>query len=386
MKLTVLSVAQGVSTLGSAMTVLAITLLLQEQRADAALISFAVLAGLLPSVILGPLAAPVLDRLEIRNVLVVSLAARSVIGFGLAVAPDVSVLLLLLGAGSAISVLDGPALQLLGPEALAPGQSAMTAFARMDLARSVGSLLGPASAGVLYSALGARSTLLLDAATYAAMGIVVATLGVRRFPPARARLRGQSWLAQIAAGPDTYRRDPVLLASLLGLSAAILFTSLLTVAEVFYVRESLHADALLYGIVLTSFAGGRILASGFVAPRLASRRQSRILIVGGVIMGVSLLVMGIVPTPLIAVIGFTAAGAANSLQALAIKSLVRERVKAADAGRAFATLMAVNNGATMAGAAVAAPITAALGGAFTIGLAGAGTLLATGATSRWSRH
>lgn len=86
-RLHVLTAAQGVSAAGDGVTVVALLLALQEQGASAYVVSALVLVELLPSVFLGPVLAPLLDRFETARVVSVTLALRALIGVGIVFIP-----------------------------------------------------------------------------------------------------------------------------------------------------------------------------------------------------------------------------------------------------------------------------------------------------------
>lgn len=377
MRLTALAAANGVSAAGETLTVVALMLVLQGRPDGSFAVAALVLLGLLPSVFLGPMLAPLLDRLETSVVLVVTLAFRCVVGVALAFAVDVPWILLLVGIGSVVSAIDSPALMLLVPPAQKPGANPAVGYARMDAFRSVGVLVGPAAAGLLVDVLGIRLVLLVDAATYGLIASVIAVLGVRRRPPAQKAQARPSWFRQVRVGPAALRQNRTVATAVIALAAAILFTSLITVAEVDYATTVLQAPAAVYGALVSVRAVGRLAAATLVAPRLPARLQPAALGAGGLLMGIALLALGLAPSIPLAFVGLFLVGAANALQSIAIRSIVVGAVETGEQGRAFAAVIALNNASTMAGTAAAAPLVALAGPAATLAIAGAGTLAAT---------
>ncbi|MEZ2371534.1 hypothetical protein [Arthrobacter sp. RCC_34] len=63
-KLDFLAAGQGVSSAGDAMTPIALMLAFQSAGADPLLVPLVLVLGLLPSVVLGPVLAPLVDRME----------------------------------------------------------------------------------------------------------------------------------------------------------------------------------------------------------------------------------------------------------------------------------------------------------------------------------
>lgn len=363
------------------MTVVALLLALQEQGASAYVVSALVLVELLPSVFLGPVLAPLLDRFETARVVSVTLALRALVGAGIAFAPTTGGLLALVAAAAVVSAVDSPAMSLLVPAAVPPGRDVAVGYARSDTCRTIGALVGPAAAGALVSVIGTRPTLLVDAGTFALLLVAIRTTGVRKMPENSPP--GQSWWRQVAVGPRTLFGDRTTAASVAALASAIVFTAMITVAEVFFVRQELHQPEAVYGALVTVGALGRLVASGLVAPRVPAHRQQVALWSGGVLMGVGLLVVAGWPSVVTTVGGLFIIGVANSVQSLAIRSIVHRRTPHDARGRAFAAMLGTNNAATMAGTAAGGPAVALLGGGGTLLLAGLGTLLVTLGSSAW---
>ncbi|MFE4951428.1 MFS transporter [Leifsonia sp. NPDC056665] len=377
MRLTVLAAANGVSSVGDTLTVVALMLALQNQSGGSFTVSLLVLLGLLPSVFLAPVVAPLLDRVETTRILVATLTARCLIGVLLAFAVDVPWILMLVAVGSVISAVDSPALMLLVPASQKPGANPAAGYARMDAFRSVGALAGPALAGLLVGLIGVRWVLLADAASYGVLAVVVILLGARRHPPAQKAAARPSWFQQVRVGPAALMANRTVGTAAIALAVAILFTSLITVAEVGYATTVLGAPAAVYGALVSVQAVGRLVSSTLIAPRLPEARQPAALIAGGLLMGGALVSLGLWPSMPAAFAGVFLVGIANALQSIAIRAIVVGAVERGEQGRAFAAVIAMNNGATMAGTAAAGPLVAAAGAAATLTVAGVGTLTAT---------
>ncbi|MFF3729458.1 hypothetical protein ACFYXM_03790 [Streptomyces sp. NPDC002476] len=118
-----------------------------------------------------------------------------------------------------------------------------------------------------------------------------------------------------------------------------------------------------------------LLTSALIAPRIPVAWQPHVLAGAGVLMGAALAASAGIPVFAVALGAFVLTGAANSLQALAIRNLIHARVPADVRGRAFASSGAALNGANLTGTALAGPVVSLLGGAGALALAGIGTLV-----------
>lgn len=371
--LTVVAAAYGMSSMGDQMALVSLTLRLHDQGGSGVAISALVIAGVLPLVVVGPLAAPLVDRVESSRLVVAVTVLQALVSAGLVVVTDLAVtlvLLVLLGTGLALA---SPALLLLVPRIVGADDTAR-GYARLDAFRSAGNVAGPALAGALIGVFDVRVALLANTATFVGLAVVLSCLKVRREPVEGAR---GSWPAQVREGVRVLGGDRLLRTAILALASAIVFTAVLSVARVFFIRDDLGVSGSGYGLLVSAHTVGMLASSTLIAPRVPLGWQPRVLVGAGVLMGTSLAVGAAVPVFALSLVSFALTGVANSLQGLAIRNLIHARVPEQVRGRAFATSGATLNGANLAGTALGGPATALLGGAGALELAGAGTLLAT---------
>ncbi|MFE2864810.1 MFS transporter [Embleya sp. NPDC059259] len=372
--LSVVAAAYGLSSMGDQMAMVVLTLRLHDQGRSGVVISALVIASVLPIVVVGPLAGPLPDRVESGRLVVTVTGLQAAVALGLAFTTDVVatiVLLALLGAGLAVV---SPTLQLLVPEIVGDADTTR-GFARLETFRSVGNVAGPALAGVLVAVVGDRAVLLGNAGSFAVVAAVFVVLRIRREPAAGdARL---GWLGQVRQGVGVLGGDRLLRVAIPALATAIVFTAMLNVARVFFIRDDLGASDAGYGWLVTGHTVGMLLAAAFLAARIPLAWQPRVLAGAGAMMGGALFVSATVPILAVAFVAFVLTGVANTLQNLAIRNLIHARVPRETRGRAFASSSAALNAANLTGTALGGPTATSLGGAGALQLAGAGTLLAS---------
>lgn len=359
--------------MGDQVALVALTLRFYEQGASGVLLSALVVAGVLPIVVIGPLAAPLVDRMESRRLIMLVSLGQATVAVLIAVTDHVGITLLLvvlLGAGLAIV---SPALLLLVPALV--GQERVThGYGRLEAFRSVGNAVGPALAGILVAASGSRTALLVDAATFLLLAGALTAVAARREPVSAARPR---WSRQVREGVAVLAGNRLLATAISALTAAVVFTATMSVARVFFVREDLGTTNIGYGLVVTAHAVGMVAASILLAPRVPVAAQPRALAGAGLLMGLALTVIATIPVLAVALVGFTLTGVANAMQVLAIRNLIHAEVPAEVRGRAFASSSAVLNGANLSGTALGGPAVVLLGGATSVLVAGLGTIAAT---------
>ncbi|MFE4626053.1 MFS transporter [Streptomyces mirabilis] len=371
----VVAAAYGLSSMGDQMAVISLTLRFHHQGRSGVAISAIIMATLIPVVIVGPLLAPILDRMETRRLIVAVNALQAIAATWLSLAESDALiigLLALLGAGLAVNT---PALQLLVPQ-ITEDEEASKGYARLESFRACGNAAGPALAGIVVAATNERVPLLANAGSFATMTLAFACLPIRR-PPVLATRMGASWSTQVRQGFSILAGDRILRSAIVTLACVIIFASILSVAWVFFTRDDLHASDTGYGLLVTAHTFGMLLGSATLAHRIPLPWQSRVLVGSGALMGCSLIGSASIPVFPVALAGFTLTGIAQALQILTIRNLIHGRIPNEVRGRAFAFSGSILNGAFLAGAALGGPVTALLGGAGALQLAGVGALTAT---------
>ncbi|WP_433532172.1 MFS transporter [Micromonospora sp. CA-263727] len=371
--LTAVAFAYAISSLGDQVALVALTLRLYEQGASGVLISALVVAGVLPVVVIGPLAAPLIDRVESRRLITAVTLVQAGVVVVVALTDHVGITLLLVAALGAGLAIVSPALLLLVP-AVVGEERVAHGYGRLEAFRSVGNALGPALAGVLVAAFGSRVALLVDAVTFVLAAVLLTVVAVRREPVPAARPR---WSQQVREGVSVLGRNRLLATAISALAAAVVFTATVSVARVFFVREDIGTTNIGYGLVVTAHAVGMVAASILLAPRVPVAAQPRVLAGAGLLMGVALTVVAAIPVLAVALVGFVFTGVANAMQVLAIRNLIHAEIPAEVRGRAFASSSAVLNGANLSGTALGGPAVVLLGGATSLLVAGLGAIAAT---------
>jgi MFS family permease len=274
-----LLVAQGVSVTGNRISLLALPWFVLETTGSATRTGLVAAANVLPMVVAGALAGPLIDRVGLQRT---SVAADLASGATIALIP------LLHGAG-VLSFGGLIALVLAGALLDAPGETArralipdLAARARMPLTRATSLhettfrltlLLGGPLAGLLIATVGATDALLVDAVTFAASAALIATVG--RVAAHRGSEDPGNYLKRLREGWSFLRRDP-LMPSFLGvfMAANVLENALMAVLLPVYAERvlgSATALGLMVGAVGAGAVTGALLYGAFGTGR--SRRS-----------------------------------------------------------------------------------------------------------------
>jgi predicted MFS family arabinose efflux permease len=295
--------AQVVSLLGDGIVPVALAfavLDLTESATDLGLVLAARMVPLVGSLLAGGVVA---DRVSRRAVMVVAdlvrFAMQAVLGlllvFGHPPIWQIAALQAVLGAASGFF---NPAASGLIPTVVSPGHL-QEANALRGVAMAVGTVVGPALAGVLVATIGAGESLLLDAGSYAASAALLA----RVHAPAAARRAPSSFLADLREGWREVRSRTWVWGVIVAFGVVNMVTAAFTVLGPLIARRDL-GGAGAWGAVLAAGGAGQV-AGGLVSLRARPRRP--------LLMAVLASELAVVPTLLLALgapVAPIAAGAA----------------------------------------------------------------------------
>ena len=376
-----------VSTAGSSLTVVAVLIHLRPLGSGWVAAAFA--AEILPVVLLAAPAGALVDRVRNRELLVAALGvqAAAILLATTALAPGRQALLLaalaVVGAGTSVA---NPTIQALLPR-ISGEDGATRAYGWWSAVTQGGFLAGAAVAGVLVELAGVRGALVVDGLSYLVLAAATAFVRTQRHP---AREAAEAAEAGAEAGPDTgsvwrglavLRRDPVLRVGVAGLALVILASIVVNVAEVFYVLGDLGASPAVYGLVTACWPLAGVPA-GILAGRLDGERALLAgLAAAGVAMGLALVLAGAVVLLGALVAAWLVGGAANAVQNVSLRALVRARVPDAERGRVSAAVAAVLQATNLGGLAAGGVVVALVGAR--AGLAGAGVLTVLAGAGTW---
>ncbi|MFE2753092.1 MFS transporter [Actinosynnema sp. NPDC059335] len=362
--------ADLVSATGSWMQLVGLNWVVLDRTGSATSVGLSVLLGTLPSVLLGPWAGALADRLPVRRIILVCQVLHAALAALLALAvwrdaPMAAVYALTFAAGL-VTVFDGPALGRFGAQVV-PREDLGNAVALGSVLSSTGRILGMSGATVLAAALGSPALFLINSVSF--LAVVVAVLAVRRdelHPLGGSPVDRVGVAAGLRYVAGSGR---LLLLFALGFALSALGRNYqVTMA-------AMSPDATTYGLLSTVFAIGTVLGGLAAAARRA--------------LTVRLLLAAACATSLLQVAGGLAPGVAGfalvllpiAAGAVVIDTTMSTRVQLDTADGMRGRLLAVNSAVGAAAGAVGAPLLGWLcervGAPQTLVLAGTLTLLAT---------
>jgi len=367
-ELRVVAAAIAVSAIGDFIALLALALRMSElwQGAGVAVLFIALWT---PAALLAGHVGVLVDRLETRNLAIVSSVAQFMVCVALAFVHSIAATLaltFLLGVGVAVSQSAEFSLVplLAGPRTLSRANGIV------ESARGVGFLVGPLIGGALAATLGTRVALLTDAATFAVVATALATLSVRRRVEraAGAAPRARDGLALLFS-------DRVLATSVVVVALSLVSMSASIPADFVYVQHDLGRSGLAIGLVLTVWAAGMILASNTLPQRVPAHAVATVALLATAVQGFGKFVVPFWQVLPFMIACYAVGGMGHGVKNTCFRTLIHQRVDPARHGQAFATYNGLRNGAELIALAAGGVLVSIAGGAGTLWIAGGAAAL-----------
>ncbi|NLW14138.1 MAG: MFS transporter [Trueperella sp.] len=369
----VLTLGQAVAAAGETATLTALTLALQLDGGTA-WVTALIVGSFLPAVVLARPVSSLFDRFPALSVLQYSLVVRifgtAAVAFSITAGHMVFALCLFVITRAAI-VGENPAVLAVAPRLASPAADTQIVYARLAASRNLGAIAGPIIAGALIATLPFWTVLVFDAA--AALAMVAAVVFVR--------CSVSTDFTRSKPSVETSRRTSLVVDLLLRsraapyvfvLALAILFTSILPVAQSAFFIDERGLSATEFGLIVGAYACGRLVAAAIGSIVTWPHRASTALALATISMGVGL-ATSTAPTPLpVVLLCFVIAGYANTLQVLSIRTLIHDSTAPDRIPQTFTALGAINNTATLIGT---------IGGGLLIGAVTGGSALLIAGTA-----
>jgi len=269
-----------------------VALLAFQWRAGTGTLAALAIAMGVPYAVLGPLAGVLVDRLDLKLVLVGSNLGRALATAGFALAPDAAWLLGLIALKTSVDTLFTPAKQAALP-LLTPADGLPAANALSHGINQLSKIAGPALAGALLIVLPAQAVFLVNAALSLAAALLL--LGLRRQDLRRSEPTAEAAPAgfrrQLADGFACVARRPMLLAGFammtFGFFTFFLYDTLLAIL----MRRVGYAETLFGPSVALSGAGG-VLGAALLAQLAGRRSPLALMCAGAVATGAAIALLG----------------------------------------------------------------------------------------------
>ena len=275
--------AQFVSVFGDFLALFGvISLITFHWHGNVMQVTYVSIAYMAPLAIVGPVAGVFVDRWNVKRVMIASDSVRAVLSLMLVWTTNVWELAAILFAISCVSSFFGPA-QSVTVRTLVPIENMLAAQAMMSQAFYVVRLLSPVLAGALIAALTEKACFYLDSASFLFSAIMLYTITIAHTPPAAQGKRTvRAFLSDFTSGNRFIFTHPSLAFVITAMVSTMFVMSCFSPLISIYVRDTLHAGVVQYGIVSTMVGVGLIAGTQLVT-RIARNRSKKEIVLWGLV-------------------------------------------------------------------------------------------------------
>jgi DHA3 family macrolide efflux protein-like MFS transporter len=359
--------AQVVSLLGDFLALFAvISVVTYRMHGTPQQVTGVQIAYMLPLAILGPLSGVFVDRWPLKPTLIASDLIRAGFVLALFVATSFWQIYLVLAALSCVSSFFGPA-QSVTIRSHVPPHGLISANALMQMAMMGIRVVGPSAAGLLVAAFGPNVCYAVDFVSFIASAALISSVTILR-PPSAPRAAAESTNSKLHAIVHEMGEG----ARFIVHHAAISFVVMAMAAGMFvmgcfgpliavYVRDWLHATALVFGIVSAMVGIGMMLGMPVVR-RVSGKFSNATLVLGGLAgIGMGALILGALPWVIFSMLGCFTLGFAFAGVIVPAQTLMQRETPHALLGRISSTMMSMIFFAQLVGLMLSGILANALG-------------------------
>jgi MFS family permease len=312
----------------------------------------------LPTLVVGLVLGPLLDRLERRKLMVASDLVRAAVFFALPFTGSPGAIVALAAVAGVASGFFRPAVYA-GIPNLVPAEELPAANALLQTMENASWAIGPILGGLLTAAAGPHTAYWINAVSFVFSAALVVRIPGRLLQSEAALSRGH-W-RDLGDGFAAVRRSRPLLAVLFGWGIASFGVGGANVAEVFLAKNTFHAGdfgyGLLYGAIGTGLVAGSVVSSGWLA-RLGVAR--------GYAAALALMALGFAsaaasPNVWVAAACCVVGGAGNGIAVACNYLLVQQGTSDVVRGRALTLVMSATLALTGAGYGIGGALVHGLG-------------------------
>ena len=327
------------STLGTLMATLALVVDVKNRTNSGPWVSALLIAQFLPSIAVGLLFAPLLDRLSRRGTMIAADLARAGIFVGLAFTSRPATIVALAGVAGLATGFFRPAAYA-GLPNLVSSEDLSAANSLLQTAENISWAVGPVIGGILVSASGPHLAYWINAGSFVVSAVLLAGIPARMLQAAAAASRGH--LHDLRDGLAFVLRTQALRAVLIAWSVALVSFAAVNTTEVFLAKDSFNAGDFGYGLIYGASGLGLAIGS-LMGGRWVERRAVRDVYTAAIIVNaIGFATAAISPNVWVAsaccLLGGIGNGSALLCNALFVQRAAPDEIR----GRAFTVIMTVN--------------------------------------------
>jgi MFS family permease len=309
------------SSFGTLIAAVALAIDVQDRTNSGPWVAAVIVVEFLPTIIVGLLLGPLLDRLERRSLMITADAVRVGVFVALPFAPNAATVVGLAALAGLATGFFRPAVYA-GVPNLVPDAELPKANALLLGVENVSWAFGPLIGGVLTAAAGPSAAYTINAASFLVSIVLVVRIPARLLQSERALSRGH-W-RDLRDGFSAALRSPSMRAVLVAWGIASLATGAANVAEIFLAKHTFSAGDLGYGLLYSAMGIGLVVGTLFSAVVLARSGVARTYGASLTLMAMGYVGASLSPNVWVAAVCLLFSGAGNGA-AIACNALLVQR-------------------------------------------------------------
>jgi len=366
------AIASGV---GTWLAFVALTIDVWDRTHSGSWVSALLIADFLPTIVVGLVLAPVVDRFSRRGLMISADLFRFGVFCALPFARNATTIVFLAGLAGVATAFFRPAVYA-GLPNLVWDDDLPRANSLLQTAENVTTTVGPVAGGLLVAATNPHSAYWINAVTFLVSAALIARIPAGTLQAAKSLSEGH--LRDIAAGLRLILRARPLLTVLVVWNLVMVANAGINVAEVVLAKVPFHAGDFGFGLLVAAAGLGLAIGSFVAGPLLERRRPSEMY--GG---SIALMALGfggaaIAPNVWVATFCVVVSGIGNGAAVVCNAVFVQRGAPDAVRGRVFTVLMSSTYVVLGLGMAAAGPLTNAVGARWVWAAASAVAAVAAG--------
>jgi MFS family permease len=343
----ILWLAQFVSVFGDFLALFGvISLITFRLHGTAVDITTVIVAYMLPMAVVSPVAGVLVDRWNVKRVMIASDLIRAVLALLLVFTQDVRHIALIFASLAVVASFFAPS-QAVTLRALVPAEDLLAANAMLSQAFYLVRIVSPALAGALVAWLTEKACFYLDAGSFLFSAAMISML-----PLARARAAGgsiKSLVSEFIEGNRFIFTHQMLTFAFFAMVSTMLVFSAFSPLVSIYIRDVLGAGTFTYGIVSAMVGVGLMVGTQLVQRASRGRPTSHVILGGLLGVGVGAALLGAFRSVPSAAGGTLVIGTAVAFVIVPAQTLTQRETPHELIGRVSSTFLSLNTLAQVPG-------------------------------------
>jgi len=251
---------QSVSELGSSINYIGLIWYVMELTGSASRVSVLFIALTLPSIIVGPYAGVIVDRLDKKTIIIVTDTIRGLISILMAISNDLITIYSLVILNGIAAVFFSPAINVAIPR-LVPVDNLMAANSLFSTTRSASKLIGPIIGGILIAIFGVKALFIINGISFLISAFSELWIKIPKNPESKKPEAKVSINSGLKSTWDYINEHEIIKFVIIFFAIAMLAIGGLPILNVVLVTELFNFSSEKFGLIMTIYGVGFLVAS-----------------------------------------------------------------------------------------------------------------------------